>query len=310
MTKPFLTFDEQLDKLEKEKRLRISDREFAKDKLEKIGYFSLIGGYKDLFKDPTTRLYKRGVRFEDICALYDFDEALRELYLKYILRAERCLRSLISYYFCQRFGERQQAYLSRDSYTDEEWRSADVTKLIETLDQAVNGEVKDEYILYQRSAHGNVPLWVLINSLTIGNLSKLYICLPQDLRAKVSKHFPMLNQRQLGEFLRVITYFRNQCAHGKRLFSYKTKQAVPDTSLHKLLALPKKGEEYKYGKKDLFAVTIGLRYLLHQDEADSVLAGVRKLTDSFAEACGMLDRRTLMEEMGFPENWQNISKAK
>ena len=48
--KTFLTYDEQIEKLEKEKQLVISDPEFAKITLQKLSYFSLIGGYKDLFK--------------------------------------------------------------------------------------------------------------------------------------------------------------------------------------------------------------------------------------------------------------------
>lgn len=48
--KTFFTYDEQIEKLEKEKQLVISDPEFAKTTLQKLGYFSLIGGYKDYIK--------------------------------------------------------------------------------------------------------------------------------------------------------------------------------------------------------------------------------------------------------------------
>ena len=46
--KTFFTYDEQIEKLEKEKQLVISDPEFAKNTLQKLSYFSLIGGYKKL----------------------------------------------------------------------------------------------------------------------------------------------------------------------------------------------------------------------------------------------------------------------
>ena len=49
-SKTFFTYEQQIDKLKKEKQLVISDTEFAKDTLQKLSYFSLIGGYKDLFK--------------------------------------------------------------------------------------------------------------------------------------------------------------------------------------------------------------------------------------------------------------------
>lgn len=46
MTKPFLTYDEQIKKLANEKHLKITNPSYAKDVLKNIGYFSLIGGYK------------------------------------------------------------------------------------------------------------------------------------------------------------------------------------------------------------------------------------------------------------------------
>ena len=92
--KTFLTYDEQIEKLEKEKQLVISDPEFAKSTLQKLSYFSLIDGYKDLFKHKPSGNYLHGVTFEEITAFYYFDEELRTLFLKYILYVERQLKSI------------------------------------------------------------------------------------------------------------------------------------------------------------------------------------------------------------------------
>jgi len=45
MPKPFLTYDEQINKLEHEKELIISDKTYVYKQLQKIGYFALIGGF-------------------------------------------------------------------------------------------------------------------------------------------------------------------------------------------------------------------------------------------------------------------------
>ena len=68
--KTFFTYDEQIEKLEKEKYLVISDPEFAKNTLQKLSYFSLIGGYKDLFKHKPSGNYLHGVTFLAICPIY------------------------------------------------------------------------------------------------------------------------------------------------------------------------------------------------------------------------------------------------
>lgn len=87
-----------------------------------------------------------------------------------------------------------------------------------------------------------------------------------DLKAKVSKNFDSVNERQLEQYLSVITKFRNVCAHNERLFSYQVKNDIPDTVLHKKLGIPQNGTQYICGKRDLFAVVISFRYLLTNDD--------------------------------------------
>ena len=85
MAQSFLTYEQQLNKLVNDKNLIINNQKYAIDTLKEVGYFALVGGYKELYKNPTTKKYKDGTTFEDIVALYKFDENLRELFLKYIL---------------------------------------------------------------------------------------------------------------------------------------------------------------------------------------------------------------------------------
>ena len=96
--KKFSTFSEQVEWLQDEKKLIISDKQYAEDVLKHIGYFPLMGGYKHLFRIPLTKKYKDGTSFDEIVSLYEFDAELRELFFKYLLQIERHLRSLMSYY--------------------------------------------------------------------------------------------------------------------------------------------------------------------------------------------------------------------
>lgn len=99
-----------------------------------------------------------------------------------------------------------------------------------------------------------MPLWVLVNALPLGSVSKIY-CFPKfSIQTKVCKDFDNLNERQLEQILSVVTKFRNVCAHGERLFSYRTSDSIGDLLLHQRLEIPKKSSEYIYGKHDLFAV--------------------------------------------------------
>ena len=72
-----------------EKNLVITDDDFAVESLQNISYYALIGGYKHPFIDIHTRKYINEACFEDIVALYEFDEELRGIFFKYLCRVER-----------------------------------------------------------------------------------------------------------------------------------------------------------------------------------------------------------------------------
>ena len=82
----------------------VADEDSAKDILRQIGYFTLITGYKDLFKNPTTKNYRDGTTFQDILTLYRFDQDLRQLTLNHLLHVEQHIRSALSYAFCASFA--------------------------------------------------------------------------------------------------------------------------------------------------------------------------------------------------------------
>lgn len=116
MTKPFKSYDDLLNILQNDKNLIIEDRDITKHILSKTSYFSLISGYKDTFKNPTTGKYLDGTTFDDIYRLYCFDNELRSVFLKYILIAERSVKSSLAYHFSATYSENQSEYLSTSHY--------------------------------------------------------------------------------------------------------------------------------------------------------------------------------------------------
>ena len=86
--KPFLDYQAQIQYL-KQKQLVINDESSATTALEKVSYYGLINGYKDIFKNPSTNSFYLGTTFDDIYNLYLFDAELRDVFLKYILIFEK-----------------------------------------------------------------------------------------------------------------------------------------------------------------------------------------------------------------------------
>ena len=309
MPQAFLDYNGQIDKLVDEKDLIIRDRVYATEMLTRYGYFSLIGGYKNIYINKSVGKYKRGTTFEDIVNLYVFDEELRSLFLKNILKFERKLHSVISYHFTQTYGEQQSYYLDKHNFNYIPKYSAGIDELTRRLNNLATRPTDYAYINYHRSKYNNVPLWVLINAVTLGSISRFYMYSNPSLQSKICKDFPCLNEKQLEQILSVVTKFRNVCAHGERLFTYQTRDTIGDLPMHQKLNIPKKNQKYKYGKNDLFSVVISLRYILPKDD---FIVFKRQLDNLIIKLINItsLTEQEILSAMGFPANWKKITAFK
>lgn len=310
MAKIFLTYKQQLHTLEHVKQLTIPDPKYAKRMLEEISYYSLISGYKSLFKHNASNKYVHGVTFDELVSFYYFDEELRTLFLKYILHVERHIKSMFSYYFCEKYGEQQSHYLSVNSYNYNKKNQQQVQRLVHSLQKAISVPSQYAYINHSANTHHNVPLWVATNALTFGQISKMYQYATTDLRTKISKNFTNISEKQLHQFITIIARCRNVCAHGERLFSFRIHETIPNTLLHKKMQIPQKNGNFLYGKQDLFAVVIALRYLISADDFRIFKSCLTKLINKVLKQCPHLTREQLLKEMGFPENWEKIMRYK
>ena len=310
MPKKFFTYEQQLNKLRKEKQLTITNSAKAEEVLEKLSYYSLIGGYKNLFKHPASGQYVYGVTFEEIVAFYYFDEELRTLFLKYILHVERHMKSMISYYFCEKYGENQSAYLDENNYNLSKKNEFEVKRLVKSLTKSISVPSNYAYITHHAKTYGNVPLWVAMNALTFGQVSKMYQYAPTDIRTKISKRFGGISEKQLHQLITIVARCRNVCAHGERLYSFRIRETIPNMLLHSKLKISQKNGQYVFGKNDLFAVVVALRYLISNDDFKNFKRQLLHLVNDILKKCPHISKEKLLNSMGFPENWDKILRYK
>ena len=311
MAKPYLTYAQQIQKLTNDKGLIVQDTAYAERMLTDIGYFSLIGGYKSPFIDPMTRKYTNNTTFEDVVALYHFDEELRQLTFSYLIKVEQKIRQLISDSFCSYYGESQNHYLNPANYNPSPRLTSDITRLISILNYNANQNNEKQYLVHQRRTYGNVPLWVTTKILTFGQLSKFYSVLQHRQQSAISKAYDNVSERSLGKYLGCLTLFRNVCAHNERLFSHNIIQReFPDTPIHRKMNLPMRGGMYTIGKKDFFGLVIAFRYLLQRDEFLKYKQSLKRLISQYCKKSKRLTMNDLLKQMGMPANWETITRYK
>ena len=212
--------------------------------LMREGYYSIINGYKDPFidiersQDAGDDRYIEGVQFSDLYGLFLFDRSLRLLTFRYLIIAEATARTAVAHTFAKAHADPDD-YLLQSSYcTKEEFRdygkdeddyTSELNKLISILSWR-RDRSNTEFVAHYRDEYGRVPIWVLCNDLTFGNIEHFFILMKPSEKEATCKMIAggtgRLGDRLVGYFdvriarisLEVLVKFRNICAHDERLY--------------------------------------------------------------------------------------------
>ncbi|MCT4785710.1 Abi family protein [Exiguobacterium aestuarii] len=316
--KPFKTFRQQL-KILRDRGLLIPDGSKAMRVLEREGYYALINGYKDLFLELDSNdkplipdQYKVGSTFDEICQLYSFDRSVRNLILEYILIFESSIKAKVSYRFSEKYKE-PHAYLVMKNYSRDPAHLKDVLSLISTISSTISkkGNSKNNPVKHYLDNHDGVPLWVLVNYLTIGNMNYFYKCLTNSLQNTIAQDFAInynrdyqstehITPEMIMNVLKISNFFRNVCAHEERLYSYKVQNPPKNRQFSSVLNIP--AEHLRDGK--LFTLVSFLKIVLPKNEHKQLVIELNKLINDYQGKFVSVSFNDILENMGFPRNWR------
>ena len=171
-----------------------------------------------------------------------------------------------------------------------------------------NSITKRPYINHYILNYGFIPLWVLVNTLTLGRLSQFYSLMNQSVRVEVSKHWSIKDE-ELNQYIKTLAYYRNLCAHDERLYNSKNNQDIPDTIYHEFLEIPQINSRYICGKNDLFSLIIILKVLLPENDFKTLCNKINGRMESLKKKINHIDCNSIFKQMGFPDNWAKIKQA-
>lgn len=308
--KVFKSYDEQLEIL-CSRGLGIDD--YSKNILKKENYYNVINGYKDLFLESILPIekYKNGTKLSEIYGLYEFDRELRFIFLKRLLIIENYLKSLISYKFSEKYSHNNYLKLENFETCNKDIKGIqDIMQVISTLQKSISDQVgKHNAVTHYITEYGYVPLWVLVNVLTFGNISKLYGVLKLQDRQAIAKELG-LQENVLKSYLKLMSIFRNICAHDERLYNTKLKGTeIISSSIHNELGLTKdKNGKYNKGTNDVLALLICVKKLLpdEEHEANDLISQIDEQIKRLETKIHAVEITEVLNLMGFPENWNNL----
>lgn len=323
MDKPFQTFRQQI-RILRSRNLEVNGSR-AMRILRRENYYNIVNGYKEIFLDSSfpTEMYKDGTSFDDLYALYSFDRNLRSILLKYILRMETSVKTKIAYVFSEDYPE-NFSYFNINNFRDDIQRttqlisyiSADIKNNTEPVRPGRSVTPFSHYL----SVHKELPLWVLIKKMTLGETSHFYLAMKdiqqqrvfdavmdeyrREYKLKALPPIPDEHLFFLGNMIRLIVEFRNICAHEERLYDHVSR--LPNGKLSKVSYFYME-HPAPFNAKIIDAIFILGLFIMKKDYQQLV----KELSHEIDLLSSELDSRILNQiliRMGFPKDWKEILK--
>lgn len=319
-SKPFKTLNQQL-KILRDRGLNVPSN--AKRSLEQNGYYAIINGYKWSFLQRDSKgtvispeQFVNGANFSEIQSLYDFDRELRSILFESLLKYENTLNATVSYRFSEAHPE-EHSYLAIDNFTRDPQKVQSVVRTISSLSNVVkNKSGQDNAIKHYVNKHRHVPLWVLVNFLTFGDINFFHQIMTNDLRITVAKDFTHFQRRSYpGQFVagiqpeaidsvnQLVNHFRNAVAHGEITFSKKIFKTPNLRPFKAALGIPNIPLNSQAG---VFELLIGLKVVLPKKDFKKLAHRINDLIREYQNDFKSITFNSVLNDMNFPQNYKDF----
>jgi abortive infection bacteriophage resistance protein len=274
------TFIERVNIL-KSRNLQIEEEEKAIETLKRINYYRL-SAYMLSFKS-SDRFYD-GVSFSDVYNLYNFDKKLRSLIMGVLETIEVAFRTHIAYLIAHKYGP--VGYENHENFRNVTYHNKMIRKIQEEIDRS------DEiFVHHHKAVYGGVfPIWVVIELVSFGLLSKIYSNLSEEDQNKIAREHYNTKGEYVRSWLYSLSVFRNICAHYGRLYNRRLK------------ITPKlfRGDRREgINNNTVFSILITARRLQkNKNEWNHFVTDLAALIEE--------NEKVDLRLMGFPDNWERI----
>lgn len=289
--KSFKTIEEQIDIL-KDRGVIIEDEEVAKKSLANLNYYRLSAYTLTLRKDDH---FYDNVHFSDIMQIYNFDMEIRAALMYLLESIEVSMRTYIGYYHAKTFGA--LGYYKEETFDNADRFHKFEAAYKEAIEEYGNKEV---FVKHHNDTYdGQFPIWLLVELLTFGSLSRLFKNLTADVREEICKNnYGKIKDTYIGNWLQGCTILRNICAHRGRLFNRQIPFSLRLSRKDKQVFI-NNGVSVNKATKQLFAYLIIMKKMISDE----------RVWDTFASRLIDLTRKypfVRLDYYGFTEDWEKL----
>ncbi len=258
-----ITITEQIALLQK-RGLQISNVPLAERYLANISYYRLGEYWYVMQADKEKHSFKTNSRFADVVALYNFDAELRLLLFDVIEKIEISLRTKLVYHLSHEIDpwwfQNKKCFINFQYFKQS----------LESIQKEVMRSQKKDVTLqkhFKKYSNKKLPpAWKTVEHTSIGNLSKIYRNLSNNIKSKkiIAKEFGAVNHTYLPSWLQSIAQIRNFCAHHSRLWNRNlpgTVKLLPKPPNHWINDSDNIPKQYEFSK--LYVHMCLMKYLIN-----------------------------------------------
>lgn len=181
-------------------------------------------------------------------------------------------------------------------------------KNIGTLSNAISRENKNSNgkkpIKHYIKKHDHIPLWVLVNFLTLGNISYFYNSLDESLQNKIAKDFgerykesyqskEKISKTELIDIIKICNFFRNVCAHDEVMYSFSLNKAGQTAIFEKFF-------NENYTGKNLHDLILVLKLVIPEKEYQSLISSISSIKNKYEDKFTSIPIDDIFSISGFP----------
>lgn len=310
MEKVFKSTDELIAILE-EKGLSFSQKQRAKRLLNENNYYC-ITAYKNLFYKKGERVYRDGVDFEDLYAVYSFDKALKTTILKHLLFIEQKIKTALSNQISIKYGVDEKKYLRTANFDQTSpFLQENLTKIRK---QARKFGSKNTAVRHYKDKHGFIPFWVLSKCLTMGVIRDfLYILKPTDQNIIIDnlleKKITVKPVKKAKSMIALFADVRNMCAHDEMLSSYVHERiTIPPLPEHDLIKCKRtKSGELIQGRSDILALIICIKYFVNRTMYNEFIQNISScINRCYNKISHCISKDEFLNYIGLSEDYESL----
>ena len=171
-----------------------------------------------MYANKETHQFKLNSRFEDVIALYNFDQDLRMLLFDVIEKIEISLRTKLIYHLSHEYDP--WWFQNDQLFADTQSLVKTLSTIQEEVERSKETFIKEHNKKYREDKRFP-PAWKTLELTSLGSLSKLYGNLKNTIKSKdsIAKEYGAVNHTYLPSWLQSIAQIRNYCAHHSRLWN-------------------------------------------------------------------------------------------